>query len=144
MENSIINKHATYHYSGTNNIKSRGIIVYHPILWYILSANSCYFPLVKPEMFQCVFQFKKLYHFYLPQTEFQNLTAQKQEAEDAMKQVDEIQKIIDEAKRVTAEARSALGAVEADAKKANEIAKQAMEKATAASEVSCINFGAFS
>ena len=43
MHNSIINKHATYHHSGTN-MKSRGIIVYHPILRYILSANAFYFP----------------------------------------------------------------------------------------------------
>ena len=32
----IINKHATYHHSGTNDMKSRGIKVYHPILQYIL------------------------------------------------------------------------------------------------------------
>ena len=44
MQNSIINKHATYRHSGTNNMKSRGIIVYHLILRYILSANACYFP----------------------------------------------------------------------------------------------------
>ena len=31
-------QHATYHHSGTNNMKSRGIIVYQPILQYILSA----------------------------------------------------------------------------------------------------------
>ena len=38
MQNSIINKHARYHHSGTNIMKSRGIIVYDPILQYILSA----------------------------------------------------------------------------------------------------------
>ena len=47
MQNSIIYKHAQYHHSGTDSMKSRAIIVYHRTFQYIISANENGSELVK-------------------------------------------------------------------------------------------------
>ncbi|RUS88463.1 hypothetical protein EGW08_003800, partial [Elysia chlorotica] len=66
--------------------------------------------------------------------EFDKLVSKKDAAEQAMSQVPEIKKIIEEARNTTLMARDALSGVEADAKRALELAKEAEDTANQASE----------
>ena len=68
-------------------------------------------------------------------TEFDKLVSKKDAAEQAMDQVPEIKQIINEAKNTTMMARDALNGVEADAKRALDLAKEAEETANMASKV---------